>query len=67
MSLTKKGEIAIIQICRSDVSQPSPKSIFTKIFQTKTSIQMSKISKLKKYVIFVLLFHLVPKIFTSVF
>ena len=67
MSLTKKGEIAIIQICRSDVSQPSLKSIFTKIFQTKTSIQMSKISKLKKYVIFVLLFHLVPKIFTSVF
>ena len=67
MSLTKKGEIAIIQICRSDVSQPSPKFIFKKIFQTKTSIQMSKISKLKKYVIFVLLFHFVPKIFTSVF
>ena len=67
MSLTKKGEIAIIQICRSDVSQPSPKSFFTKLIQTKTSIQMSKISKLKKYVIFVLLFHLVPKIFTSVF
>lgn len=55
MSLTKKGEIAIIQICRSDVSQPSPKSIFTKIFQTKTSIQMSKLkNELFLYFYFIL-------------